>query len=231
MVNLWTQRLIPLLFPARCVLCGAPGEQDLDLCAECLRQLPWIEHRCDRCAIPLPQNGICGACLQHPPQFDYCLAPLRYEGTASELITGLKFHQQLGSARLLAALLSRFLQQQGAERPQWILPVPLHPSRLRERGFNQSLELARYLARATGCALSTHHCQRVRPTAPQSTLPKRERRRNLRGAFRLVRPLDCRHLALVDDVVTTGSTVNELSLVLKQAGVERVDVWCLARTP
>lgn len=231
MVNNLARRLASLLFPARCILCGAPGEQDLDLCAECRSQLPWIEHRCQLCALPLPQDGICGACLQRPPQFDRCLAPLRYEGAVRELITGLKFHQQLGNARLLAALLSRFLQQQGTAPPQLILPVPLHPSRLRERGFNQSLELARDLARASGCVLSTDHCQRVRPTAPQSSLPKQQRRRNLRGAFRLARPLACGHLAIVDDVVTTGSTVNELSRTLKQAGVGRVEVWCLARTP
>jgi ComF family protein len=136
----------------------------------------------------------------------------------------------LGQGRLLGTLLTRALQQAGAPYPELLLPVPLHPARLRERGFNQAVEIARPLAQALGLPLDLNSCQRRRATAPQAGLEAIERRRNIRGAFALTRPLPARHLALIDDVVTTGSTVAELTRLLKRAGAERVEVWALAKT-
>ena len=111
------------------------------------------------------------------------------------------------------------------------MPVPLHPIRLKDRGFNQALELAKPIARHFNIPLDIKSCKRIKATATQSTLDKKVRKKNMRGAFELVRPLDCKYLVLIDDVVTTGTTVNELAKTLKANGVQRVDVWAIARTP
>jgi ComF family protein len=226
----WLHRLAQPLFPATCILCGAAGEEDRDLCSECLADLPWLGACCQLCAQPLYQEGICGTCLQRPPLFDRCISPLLYQGPVPALITGLKFHGRLANARLLAWLMLQRLRQE-EDAPELILPVPLHPQRLRERGYNQAVEIARPLAQQLGMALSLNDCIRQRATSPQTALPEPQRRSNLRHAFALKRPLGLSHLALLDDVLTTGSTANELARLLKQSGVARVDVWVVARTP
>jgi ComF family protein len=134
-------------------------------------------------------------------------------------------------ARLLGALLARWVEAAAPPLPQLVIPVPLHRQRLRERGFNQALEIARAPARRLGLELGHRYAWRQRATSPQSGLDAAERRRNLRGAFQVRLPPGVTHLAVVDDVVTTGYTVSELTRTLKQAGAHRVDVWAVARTP
>jgi ComF family protein len=147
------------------------------------------------------------------------------------LVSGLKFNGRLADGRLLAALLGEHLEAAKVPLPDLLIPVPLHRERLRERGFNQALELARPLGRRFDIPLDLHSIRRQRETAPQSGLERKARRRNLKGAFILTRELEAKHVALVDDVVTTGSTVSELARMLKRGGVQRVDIWALARTP
>lgn len=144
------------------------------------------------------------------------------------LIRGLKFHQQLANARVLVQLMLPSLEALN-DRPDLILPVPLHPERLRERGFNQSLELARHLGKTLNIPVDTKSCERIKATLPQSGLGKKERKKNVRGAFALRGPLKVRHLVLVDDVITTGNTLEELARLCKKAGVEKVSAWCAAR--
>lgn len=160
-----------------------------------------------------------------------CHAAFRYEEPLPALIGGAKFRSRLNLVRLLGQCLVRALRERGAEMPELILPVPLHPKRLRERGYNQSLEVARTVGRELSLPLDRGSCARILATAPQASLACKERRRNVRGAFRVLRSPSARRIAILDDVVTTGSTVTELSMVLLKAGVERVDVWALARTP
>jgi ComF family protein len=155
-------------------------------------------------------------------------APYRYAAPLDRLIPALKFGGKLAHARLLGELLAEELAASGARRPELILPVPLHARRLRERGYNQALELARPVARALGLPLETRACTRLRATAAQSGLDLKARRANLRGAF-AVPALGVKHVAVLDDVVTSGSTVAELARALARAGVERVDVWAVAR--
>lgn len=228
-------RPVSVLFPPTCILCGAPGRETLDLCRSCHTDLPRNRHHCRRCALPLPATApagsLCGACQRRPPPYDRCIAPFRYEGTLPHLVTGLKFRARMNYARLLGALLTAGLEEAAAELPELVIPVPLHPTRQRERGFNQALEIARVPARHFGIPLDTRHCRRQQATAPQSGLEAKERRRNIRGAFAVTGGLTARHLVLLDDVVTTGSTVAELAGMLKRAGVERVDVWAVAKTP
>jgi ComF family protein len=221
------------IYPPTCVLCGAPGEDGLDLCAGCRADLPLIGPCCPRCALPLPTapNGPCGACLKRSPPFAACHAAFRYEDPLPTLVGGLKFRDRFNLIRLLGTLLAETLAGQPDARPDAIVPVPLHPRRLRERGYNQSLELARVIARRLDLPVDARCCARVRATPPQAALDQKARRRNIRDAFAVTGEVGGRHLAIIDDVVTTGSTVGELARALRGAGCRRVDVWALARTP
>lgn len=222
------------LFPSACLLCSAPGADDLDLCPACLRALPWNRSSCTHCAAPLPPASagapqVCGQCLNHPPPFDAVLAPLLYRPPLDWLVQGFKFHQRLAPGRLLGELLAGHLAEHAVAVPDLIVPVPLHPARLRERGYNQALELARPVARRLRVPLVPERVRRTRATASQSLLAAAERRRNVRGAFELARPLAARHVAIIDDVMATGSTVGELARVLRRGGAERIEVWAVAR--
>jgi ComF family protein len=223
------------LYPPTCVLCGAPGHAGLDLCPGCLADLPHNLHCCARCALPLPTDrpvgSLCGGCLRKPPPFAACLAAFRYEDPLPALVGGAKFRGRLNLARLLGLSLARYVGERSAQPPGAIVPVPLHPDRLRERGYNQALEVARAVARALSIPLDTGCCARVRATAPQASLERKERRRNLRGAFEVHRPPATEHVVILDDVVTTGSTAAELTKALLAAGAHRVEVWAVARTP
>lgn len=226
-------RLVEIVYPPRCVLCGAPGFDDRDICACCYRELPWIESSCVQCAIPLADGSgsqlRCGNCLKKPPSFDHSLSLFSYEQNAVSLIRQLKFNQKLACSRLLGTMLAELIEKAGTCLPDCVLPVPLHKKRLRQRGFNQSVELARAAVKQFDLKLDVRSVERMRDTQSQSGLDKKQRRKNIRDAFRLVRPVNAGHIAIVDDVVTTTSTVNELARVLKKAGVRRVDVWSIAR--
>ncbi|WP_420496981.1 double zinc ribbon domain-containing protein [Spongiibacter nanhainus] len=235
MVNSSLNRLIYKLFPGRCVLCMASSRRHLDLCADCERSLPWLERQCRRCALPLDgdDGAMCGQCLTTPPHFQRCLCPLRYDFPVDRLITGLKHHGRLPYSRVLSQLWLQQLEDRAlASAPDLILPVPLHWRRQLFRGFNQSRFIAEDLARALDIPL-IDPLRRRRATPPQQGLSAAQRRRNLRRAFiaKADAELSARHIALVDDVVTTGSTANTLAKLLLDCGARRVDVWCLARTP
>jgi len=167
--------------------------------------------------------------VRNPPPFIRSYAALRYEAPVNHLISRFKFHRQLHLAKPLAWLMIEGVGEL-REPPDVLIPVPLHPQRLRERGFNQSLELARVVARHYGLRLDWHLCRRVRATPPQSELDRKQRWKNLRGAFEVSGNLAGRRVVLLDDVVTTGATVRALGKVLLQAGAAGIEVWTLART-
>ena len=235
MVYSWMRRLQALVYPPTCILCGAPGHGGLDLCRGCKADLPGIRHACERCGLPLGANGgapaTCGACQRRPPRYDACLAPLIYAPPVSELVGRFKFRGDLVAGRVLAELLAEHLARAQAPRPEAIVPVPLHPARLRERGYNQALELSRVLARRLSVPLAADACRRDLATRRQAELDNRQRQRNVRDAFSCGPSRPPADLALVDDVVTTGSTVSEVARVLKRAGARRVVVWTPARRP
>ena len=235
MIYKWLKSAQYLIYPPTCLLCGGPGEHGLDLCPGCLGELPRNLSCCNVCALPLPRysraSATCGSCLRHHPGFDLCHAPFLYLPPFGRLIGDLKFHSGLTQARLLARLLGDCLETALENPPDLLIPVPLHPSRLRERGYNQSLELARPLSRRFGIPLKYNLCTRIRATPHQLSLKKQDRTRNVRGGFRVSGQIDARHVALIDDVVTTGATASELAKVVKKEGVEHVDVWAVARTP
>lgn len=221
-------RLLSGLWPRHCLVCGeaCPAE---GLCPACRRALPWNHSACQRCALPLPVPvASCGHCLRRPPPLTVVHAAFRYEIPLDRLLPRLKFHDDLAAGRLLGGLMAEALA--GAERPDALIPLPLHRRRLRSRGFDQTLELAVPLARALRLPLMDDILMRMRETAPQSRLDAAARRRNLRRAFAVregvVLPT---HVALVDDVMTTGATLHAAADALLRAGVTRVDAWVCAR--
>ncbi len=227
------RRLISTVYPPRCVICGAPGFNDMDICEVCYHDLPWIGSACLQCAIPLAKHSgdqlKCGQCLQKPPAFDRSLSLFSYEKEAVTLIQQLKFNEKLAYSRLLGSMLADAINKNAIELPDCILPVPLYRKRLKQRGFNQSIEMARPVASTFGIPLDFQSVKRVRDTQSQTELDKQQRRKNIRAAFEVVEPLSAQHIVVVDDVVTTTSTVNEVARLLKRAGVRRVDVWSIAR--
>lgn len=225
----WFRRI---LYPPACVLCNAPTGID-DLCADCAADLAKNVHGCSCCALPLknPADHLCGRCLQRQPHFDHSHAAYLYEYPLDRLIQKFKFHGDLRCGRILAGLLLRSLQQEAvASRVEALVPVPLFRKRLVERGFNQSLDLAKDLARGLHLPVLNNYLRRTRDTRAQSGLGALKRSGNVRGAFEVKnRANPPSRIALVDDVMTTGSTVNECARVLKKAGVKQVEVWIIAR--
>ncbi|QKT03299.1 ComF family protein [Ectothiorhodospiraceae bacterium 2226] len=217
------------LLAGRCALCLAPARAGL--CPGCLGDLPRLGPACARCARPLANpTSLCGACQRRAPLVSAVHAPFRYAAPLDHLIQGLKFRAQIQHARGLGRLLAEHLDTRRSEPwPELIVPVPLHPARLRGRGYNQALELARPAARHLALPLVADACRRIRPTAQQTGLSAKARRANVRGAFELARPLPARHVAVVDDVMTTGHTLEAMAEALLRAGVERVEAWVLAR--
>ncbi len=220
----WPAALLRVLLPLRCLVCGDPGHDDLDLCRTCLADLPWAGRACLRCALPLPDNAliVCGSCREEAPPQAATHASLLYLPPVDQLLVRYKFHQDLAAGRLLAQLMQR------APPPWWcppLVPVPLHRRRLRQRGYNQAAELCRLLPMPAWQGL-----YRRRHTAPQSERTAEQRRENLFDAFDVRGPVPPR-LTVVDDVMTTGSTVMEVAETLRWVGVDEVRVWVCARAP
>jgi ComF family protein len=212
-----------LLFGGVCYVCRG-ASRDL-LCHPCRAELPQLgAERCPRCALPTPGAAVCGRCLAEPPAYDATIAALAYDFPADMLVHALKFRGELALAPVLAGFLSG---ETGREDIDRVVPVPLSSARLRSRGYNQAVEIARHLARGR---LDLDACMRHQDTAPQMQLPWDERQRNVRGAFRCRKPLTGATVAVVDDVMTTGATLNELARTLKRAGAARVVNWVVART-
>lgn len=221
-----THKLIHL--GERCLACGARSAAGL--CRDCFRDLPWNDHPCRRCAIPLEAPGdLCGHCAPHPPGYDQAYAAFEYAWPIAPLLQAFKFHGQLAIGRTLTLAFAEYLVMRAARHPDILVPVPLHPRRLSERGFNQAIEIVRPLARSLGITARYHALVRRRHTPAQSGLGAAARRRNLSGAFACKYRFDGLHVAIVDDVITTGSTAAALALTLKRAGAEHVSVYALAR--
>ncbi|TWH99127.1 ComF family protein [Luteimonas cucumeris] len=224
-------RVGALLWPPRCLLCGEAGASGRDLCPACAAALPWNRSACRHCALPLPLAAdACGQCLRHPPPLQEIHAALIYDFPADRLLPRLKFHGDLACGRLLSQLMIDACVD--LPRPQVLVPLPLHRARLRSRGYDQALELARPLARALAIPLSDRVLRRRRDTVPQSRLDAAARRRNLRSAFAVDAAIALPdHVTLVDDVMTTGATLHAAANALHRAGVARVDAWVCARVP
>ena len=217
------QSIARFLFGGSCFLCRG-GAQDL-LCAQCDADLPRLNPPlCPRCALASPNGAVCGRCLATSPAYDATRAALAYDFPADALVHSLKFRGELALAPLLASFL---VDGTRGDTVDHVVAVPLSAGRLRERGYNQSVEIARCLRKD---ALDLGLCERTRDARPQIELPYDERQSNIRGAFRCTRSLVGARIAVVDDVMTTGATLNELARTLKAAGAVHVVNWVVART-
>jgi len=218
-----------MLLPQHCLLCGASGEGLQPLCAGCHADLPWQpEAVCSVCAMPSPAAATCGACLKSPPAFDATLAALQYRFPLTALLQAYKYGERLQLTGLFGQLLAEKVRY--APAPDMVLAMPLHPSRLKERGFNQAAELARVVAKCLHLPLVLNACSRTRATPPQASLPLKDRAKNLRGAFACTPVVTGKRVAVVDDVMTSGASLNELAKTLKKSGAREVYCWVVART-
>ena len=239
----WGAGLLGRLLPNACALCGGASKDAL--CAGCEAQFFGPDAaiaRCTCCANPLPgrldhgaaTSQLCGACLANPPAFDRTLVAASYVLPIDQLVLQLKFGHRLALAPLCARLLrDAVLDGESAALPALLCPVPLGPRRLAERGYNQALEIARPLARGLGVALAPRLVHRVHETAAQSSVTPAERQANIAGAFAVPEAVLVagRHIGVVDDVMTSGRTLNELAATLKRHGAARVSNYVFARTP
>lgn len=220
-----------------CLLCDEPAEAEMPICVACEAEMPWLGEQCQTCALPLPKAGLtCDGCLLEPPAYEHVAVPWRYDFPVDSLITRFKHNAKWPFGHLLADVLSQYLQHRFDEdlpRPDALLPVPLAAKRLRQRGFNQAAMLARWLSRQLDLPCEENIVHRIQDTCAQQDIDAKARKRNLRNAFALTSDANVkgRHLALVDDVLTTGATAQALARLLMNAGAARVDVYCLARTP
>ncbi len=228
--NCWSKTL-DFLLPPRCLLCGGPSVA-ICICEPCRTELPWPGSHCLQCALPLssPVDKICAACIQKRPPFTRTLCPLQYQFPADRLVQSFKFRRQLAAGRILSHLMCECVVAADQPFPELLIPVPLHMLRLMKRGFNQAYELSSYAGKLLSIPLAASALRRARHTRAQSGLTRSHRRRNLRGAFSWHGPrLTGLHVALVDDVMTTGTTVGECARVLKKAGAKRIDIWVATR--
>ncbi len=214
--------------PQSCLLCGA-SSGNASFCPACLADLPWhSDPHCPRCALPTTDSKLCGHCLSDRPAFDRTVALFTYAFPVDALIKALKYRHRLDLISRLALPLAH--RAALSPRPDALIAMPLHPLRLRERGFNQALELAKIIARQLDIPLLPQGAERIRATTPQVDLPWKERAVNLRGAFSSNLDLTGKHVALVDDVMTSGASLHELALALRRQGAREVSAWVVART-
>ncbi|MBE2212200.1 MAG: ComF family protein [Xanthomonadaceae bacterium] len=225
------------LWPPTCIACGQMGDaaSGRDLCTPCHRALPWNRHACRRCALPLPMtdaDGLCGACQTASlGALARVTASFAYAAPLDRLLPMFKFHQSMAAGRLLAGLMADTLRDAAsAAGGASLVPIPLHRRRLRQRGYDQALELARPLAQELGLSLGAGLLSRPKATGAQSRLGKAGRQDNLMGAFRVNgHAPPPAHVILIDDVMTTGATLQSAATALRAAGVACVEAWVCAR--
>ncbi len=230
-MNKWLKNI---QFGRRCVLCSCFHHNKVDICPSCFADLSWLDGaQCLSCALPASNNvALCGRCLVSPPFYDKTQAVFEYKGEVEWLIQQLKFNGKLIPGYILGQLIADQLTERlKSSSIELMMPVPLHIKRIRERGFNQTVELFRSLSRRLAISMDVTSGERRVFTDKQSGLSAHQRQKNIKGAFHFPRVISAKRVAIVDDVMTTGSTVNELARLLKAQGVEYVEVWVCARTP
>lgn len=214
------------------MLCTASKGDALGLCAECLHNLPWHKQaHCPQCGLASGLNQICGHCLKSTPAFDRTHALFRYEHPLDAMLQRYKYGHLLTMSETFGQMIADSIgTDTGNSLPDAIIPMPLHPQRLQERGFNQAVEIARVTGNRLQIKLDTQSCTRIKLAPPQVSLPLKQRVRNMRGAFTCTARLDGLRVALLDDVMTTGASLNELAKTVKAAGASHVECWVIART-
>lgn len=229
-----------VLLPTNCIVCGRSSTNPNSLCHDCESELPWMGRACCNCGIPIDTQSLkddtCGSCLLAPPPFSSCRGIFHYDSPIDKLISGFKFNAHFHVGFTLSTILANKMREHytKTQNPDLLLAIPLHRNRLKQRGFNQSIEIARVISRHCQIPLAKSALHKIRDTSPQTKLGSaRARKSNLKDAFRIAngRHLESvKSIALIDDVVTTMATICAVSKVLQHHGIRRIDVWCLARS-
>lgn len=223
----FSSKLFEHLFKQRCLLCAASNGGELGLCDACYKDLPWHSApQCPQCG--LPSNGlVCGSCLSSAPDFDATYSLFTYDFPLDAMMQRYKYGNMLNLGHIFGKMLRHKVNLAHVDL---IIPMPMHPTRLKERGFNQALEIAKVLTKHCPKKLDCTNAQRQRYTAPQASLQLKERVKNIKGVFKISANLNGKRIAIVDDVMTTGASLNELAKTLKQSGASHVQCWVVART-
>ncbi len=222
-------KIINWILPHTCILCHRKSDQRMDLCSACESELPFIAHACPYCGLPIPANALaCGQCIKQPPLYDHTFTLFTYQSPITKLIYDLKFNRKLVNAKVLGDLMAKQLKI--TKKPDCLIPIPLHNKRLRARGFNQALEIARPIAKKFKIPINFTSCKRIKHTDAQAMISKKKRKKNIKNAFAIDANFQAHHVVIIDDVVTTGQTVLEFARVLRKNGIQKIDVWCCART-
>lgn len=236
-VNYWLNYIQYSLLPGTCIQCNKASDRFYDLCRSCESLLPKIKDPCESCGLPLPKinydGHLCGTCILKPPPFKHIVVAFDYSQPIDRLISAFKYQEKLAFGKVLSYQLMQAVLSFYEERalPKLIIPMPLHPKRLQQRGFNQSLEISRHLSRHLNIPQNYKLCYRNRNTPQQEGLNALARKKNLRKAFSIhqhYKSLPC-CVAIIDDVVTTTTSTRELSNLLLANGVKDIHVWSLAR--
>ncbi|WP_226905481.1 ComF family protein [Legionella antarctica] len=219
-----------LRLPSICILCNQFHKSTLAVCSSCIEFIKPLGPACQHCATPLPDKDypVCGQCIQKPPHFDRALVNYRFEEPLRSLLHHFKYNNGLYLSSFLSQIMLHSAQNQSISA-QCLIPVPMHSKRLKQRGFNQAALLAKRLARKLNLPYDATTCQKIINTTPQASLNSEQRKKNLHHAFH-AGPLPYEHVILIDDLLTTGCTANELARTIKKTGVQKVDLWCCART-
>ena len=211
-----------------CLLC-CQITTNKHICSICQKSLPWVTSSCRQCGVQVNNSQvICGKCITHPKPWQQIIAPFHYTTPVNEWLTGIKFHQDLTSLTFLHETLKKAVDKHysNKQKPSLIVPTPISKRRFIQRGYNQAYLLAKAFKK-THDIIPCHQCQRIKHTRPQSALPVKERKTNTRNAFKINAQLP-KHVAILDDIFTTGSTVKNLAYALRKQGVEEIDIWVIA---
>ena len=214
------------LMPIPCRLCGTMSQHQA-ICTVCLQNLPLLGDACPRCALPINNAYLCGHCLHQPPEQDLSFSLFPYLDPVDRLIADLKYHDKLFLSQFFAQLMCDKLNQRLL--PDLLIPIPLHPNRLRRRGYNQSFELAKVLSMKLGIPTSNRYLIRTIDTKSQASIPFKARKQNIQHAFKFIQTKAPAHIAIIDDVLTTGHTANAAAKQLRQAGATTIEIWTIAR--
>jgi len=219
-------QLYSKLMPIPCRLCGTMSQHQA-ICKTCLQNLPPLGEACPRCALPINNAYLCGHCLHQPPEQDLSFSLFPYLDPVDRLIADLKYHNKLFLSQFFAQLMSDKLRNRPP--PDLLIPIPLHPNRLRQRGYNQSFELAKALSIQLSIPTSNRYLMRTIDTKSQASIPFKARKKNIEHAFKLIQTKVPPHIAIIDDVLTTGHTANAAAKQLRQAGATTIEIWTIAR--
>jgi len=220
-------QLYSKLMPIPCRLCGSMSQHQA-ICSLCIQDLPLLGPACPQCALPISDAYVCGQCLRQPPEQDVSFSLFRYHQPVDRLIADFKYHDKLYLSELFAQLMVDKLNNRPL--PDLLIPIPLHANRIRQRGYNQSFELAKALSKKLDIPSSNDYLIRTIDTKSRASIPFKARKKNIQHAFKLVKTKVPAHIALIDDVLTTGHTANAAAKLLRKAGATRIEVWTIART-